>query len=267
MPPSSAAPQATVLSRRRLRSTPTKLGSGPPANSLLMSGSFVHKIIIAGCRCFASPLPSRPSPKRDAMSNENHQTSSTASDQSRRYLIVGALRALLLIAVILVVVSRDPELTATSSASTSPLQGTSASTATTIPPESKSEVIARLREILQIREKAFRLRDASLFDDVYSSSCSCLRAGRDAIAALKKEKVRWKGRSISIEVQSARSVNERLWEVAALFISDAFRIETEEGALVREAPAERLRYRFLLVRTSSAEQWRLGSATVVEGQG
>jgi hypothetical protein len=28
--------------------------------SLLMSGSFVHKIIIAGCRCFASPLPSGP---------------------------------------------------------------------------------------------------------------------------------------------------------------------------------------------------------------
>src|SRR5918993_3737980 len=27
---------------------------------LLMSGSFVHKIIIAGCRCFASPLPSGP---------------------------------------------------------------------------------------------------------------------------------------------------------------------------------------------------------------
>ena len=32
----------------------------PPhrVNFLLMSGSFVHKIIIAGCRCFAGPLPS-----------------------------------------------------------------------------------------------------------------------------------------------------------------------------------------------------------------
>jgi hypothetical protein len=31
-----------------------------PNMFLLMSGSFVHKIIIAGCRCFASPLPSGP---------------------------------------------------------------------------------------------------------------------------------------------------------------------------------------------------------------
>jgi hypothetical protein len=33
---------------------------GRTYNFLLMSGSFVHKIIIAGCRCFASPLPSGP---------------------------------------------------------------------------------------------------------------------------------------------------------------------------------------------------------------
>src|SRR5215208_2736309 len=31
-----------------------------PNMLLLMSGSFVHKIIIAGCRRFASPLPSGP---------------------------------------------------------------------------------------------------------------------------------------------------------------------------------------------------------------
>ena len=31
-----------------------------PDMLLLMSGSFVHKIIIAGCRCFASLLPSGP---------------------------------------------------------------------------------------------------------------------------------------------------------------------------------------------------------------
>jgi hypothetical protein len=108
-------------------------------------------------------------------------------------------------------------------------------------------------------------RDEDLFEEVYTSDCSCLRAGRSAIAALKKERVRWQSRSISIEVQSANSINNRLWEVVALFISDSFRIETEEGTLVREAPAERIRYRFLLVRSSDEDPWRLGSASPVEG--
>jgi hypothetical protein len=74
----------------------------------------------------------------------------------------------------------------------------------------------RLREILQIRERAFSERDASLFNDIYTSSCPCLHAGRDAIAALKKEEVLWKDRSISIEIQSAKSIGKRLWEVVAL---------------------------------------------------
>ena len=124
----------------------------------------------------------------------------------------------------------------------------------------------RLQEILQIREQAFDKRDASLFEDIYTSSCPCLRAGREAIAALKKENIRWKDRSISIEVQSAKSINKRLWEVTALFVSDSFRIETEKGELVREAPAERLRYRFLLVRASDTEPWLLGGASPIGGQ-
>jgi hypothetical protein len=122
-----------------------------------------------------------------------------------------------------------------------------------------------LREILDVREQAFRQRDASLFDEVYTSECPCLRAGRDAIAALKKENVRWTNRSISIKVESAKSVNRRLWEVVALFVSDSFRIETENGILVRDVPAERLRYRFLLVRSSDADPWKLGSAAPLEG--
>jgi hypothetical protein len=125
--------------------------------------------------------------------------------------------------------------------------------------------VTRLREILDVREQAFRERDAALFENVYSSDCTCLRAGRDAIAALKKEKVRWKNRSISIEVQSATGMSERLWEVIAIFVSKSFRIETEKGVLVRDVPGERLRYRFLLVRASDSDPWLLGSASPAEG--
>jgi hypothetical protein len=197
------------------------------------------------------------------MSNQDHR-SSPVDDPRRRHLLSGAWIALVIVGVALFLIARDDDLAATSRSATSAPATTTASTTTTVP-HVKSEIVARLREILQIRERALTERDASLFDDVYSSTCPCLRAGRDAIAALKKENILWRDRSISIEIQSAKSVNNRLWEVVALFISDSFRIETEEGRLVRQAPAERLRYRFLLVRTSESETWRLGGASAIEG--
>lgn len=197
------------------------------------------------------------------MSNENHHPSPTPNDPPRRYLLPSAVIALALVAVVLLITIRDDDLAATSPLETSQPATTSSTTAPLS--DTENEVVTRLREILQVREQAFSKRDASLFDDVYTSSCPCLRAGRNAIAALKKEQILWQNRSISIEVQSAKSINHRLWEVVALFVSDSFRIETEEGELVREAPPERLRYRFLLVRTSDSEPWRLGSASSIEG--
>jgi hypothetical protein len=197
------------------------------------------------------------------MSNQDHR-SSPVNDPPRRHLLSGASIALVVVGVALFFITRDDNLAATSRSATSAPATTTASTTTTVP-HVKSEIVARLREILQIRERAFTERDASLFDDVYTSTCPCLRAGRDAIAALKKENILWQNRSISIEIQSVKSVNNRLWEVVALFTSDSFRIETEEGRLVRQAPAERLRYRFLLVRTSKSEPWRLGGASSIEG--
>jgi hypothetical protein len=196
------------------------------------------------------------------MPNEDQHSSRTPDDPPRRYVLPSALIALAIVGIALFVLARDEDPTATSPPATSTTITTP--TATTIP-DTKSEVITRLREILEIREEAFIKRDASLFDDVYTSSCPCLKAGREAIAGLKKENIRWQGRSVSIEIQSAKSINSRLWEVVALFVSDSFRIETEEGKLVREAPAERLRYRFLLARSSDSEPWRLGNASPIEG--
>jgi hypothetical protein len=196
------------------------------------------------------------------MPNEDQRNSLIARYTSRRLLVLGALFALALVGVVLFLLARNDEPVATS-----PIAAPSPATAADgIPkPDSKSEVIDRLREILQIRERAIKERDASLFDEVYTSNCPCLRAGRAAIAALNRENILWTNRSISIEVQSTKRISERLWEVVALFVSDPFRIETEEGRLVREAPAERIRYRFLLVRTSDEEPWRLGGASPLEG--
>ena len=240
------------------RATPANLRTD---KFLLMSGSFVHKIIIAGCRCFASPLPSGLT-KRDTMPKDDQHAGSTTTSSSRWYLFALTLMAIV-IGVALFILTRGDKAANSASSSQSP-EATIAPT-TTKTSDTKSEVVTRLGEILEIREQAFRERDASLFDDVYTSNCSCLRAGRDAIAALKKERVRWKDRSISIEVESARSVNNKLWEVVALFVADSFRIETDEGILVRDVPAERLRYRFLIVRASDTGPWLLGSASPVEG--
>lgn len=170
---------------------------------------------------------------------------------------------LVAVGVVLFVVARDDEPTATTLATTSPPTATRVTTTTQ--QDSKAEVIRRLREILQVRELAIRERDASLFDGIYTSDCSCLRAGREAVAALAREHVQWSERSISIDVKSTNSLSTRLWEVVAVFVSSPFRIETEEGKLVREAPAEHIRYRFLLVRTSDTEPWKLGRASTLEG--
>jgi hypothetical protein len=195
------------------------------------------------------------------MPNDDPHISSTADGLFRRYLLAGALVALVVVGVVMVVV-RNVDDTASSSGA-SPPESTVAPSSTTIP-DSEKTVVARLREILQIREQAFRERDATLFEGVYTSDCSCLQAGREAIAALKKENIQWRNRSVSINVQSATSINDNLWEVVALLVSDTFRIETDKELLVREAPAERLRYRFLLVRAEGS--WRLGKASLVDSR-
>ena len=198
------------------------------------------------------------------MTNEDPYSSRSDGGPLARRLLAGALIAFVIIGVTFFVAFREGEPEPTSPPPRT-LNLTTTAPSVTATPDSRTAVVARLQEILEVREQAFRERNEGLFDDVYTSDCSCLRAGRSAIAALKKEGVRGQGRSTSIEVLSAKSINSRLWEVVALFISDSFRIETEEGALVRQAPAERIRYHFLLVRSSDGDSWRLGSASPVEG--
>jgi hypothetical protein len=197
------------------------------------------------------------------MPNKDHPDPPTGG-KLRPYVLAGAVLALGIVCVTILLIARNDDTSAASS-STASRPGPTPAPGTTGRVDEEVEITTRLREILQIRERAFRDRNARLFDEVYTSDCSCLRAGRDAIAALRREGVIWRNRSISLEIQSARSLSDKLWEVVAVFVSDSFRIENEEGGLVREAPAERLRYRFLLVRSAGEETWRLGSASLVEG--
>jgi len=134
---------------------------------------------------------------------------------------------------------------------------------TTLDP--KAQVVARLQEILKVREEAFQRRDAGLLEDIYTTDCPCLQAGRAAIAELLKEHSVWKGRSVSIRVQNVSPVNQRLWFVIAIFDSRPFRIETENGKLIRQVSVEHQQYRFALARPVGSSSWLLGAATLLNG--
>jgi hypothetical protein len=203
--------------------------------------------------------------KRDTMQFQDQQLppppTSRGPAHHAAWVAAIAIALLVVVAVAAVLVTRsDGQAAGSPTPTPSSPQPTASPTTTTI--DTQTEVVARLREILRIREEAFIRRDASLFDQVYSDDCPCLKAGRDAIAALVKENVVWRGRSIAVLVQSTQRLNDQLWEVVVLFTSKPFRIETEEGALIRRAPAERIRYRFLLFKPVAGEQWLLGNASV-----
>jgi hypothetical protein len=200
------------------------------------------------------------------MSIEGHPTQPpTPHSPTRRGLIlVGATAVLIGVGLLLAVLvaGRDGD-TASPSPREPHANPKAAVTTTTINP--RTEVIIRLREILDVREEAFQIRDVSLFDQIYTNDCPCLSAGREAIARLLEENVVWRERSISLQIQSATRVNDRLWEVVALFLSKPFRIETEQGRLIRRVPEERLRYRFLLVKPAVDGSWLLGRASLLRG--
>ena len=122
----------------------------------------------------------------------------------------------------------------------------------------------RLRDILRAREQAYARRDAAVLDAVYAVDCACLRTGRAAIARLRADHAVWRGRSFSLTVERLSRVNDSLWIALAVLRWDSFRIEREDGGLVRAVPAARERYRFALVRQDERGDWLLGHASLVD---
>jgi hypothetical protein len=130
-------------------------------------------------------------------------------------------------------------------------------------PDVQAILAARLGEILRAREQAFARRDPRVLDTIYTADCACLRGGRAAIARLLADHAVWRGRSVSVRVERLSRRNDSLWIALAVLRRDAFRIEREDGALIRAEPTARQRYRFALVR-SRGGVWLLGHASLVE---
>jgi hypothetical protein len=142
---------------------------------------------------------------------------------------------------------------------------TASPTTTTI--DTETEVVARLREILRVREEALETRNASLLSSIYTVDCPCLQGDRDAIRQLKQRHEVWRGVSTSISVQNLERVNKRLWIVNALFVAAPFQVENESGDPIRTTPGERNLTRFALARPAGHAEWLLGHVSLIERRG
>jgi hypothetical protein len=191
------------------------------------------------------------------MSIHEHDPGSRSSALTRGFvalILIGVLVAG--VAVFGTVKRADPASQESPSASTQPRVAT-----TTI--GEKEEVTVRLREILRVRDRAYRDRDAGLLEEVYTTDCPCLRGDRAAIRQLVHDNAVWVGSSTSVRVQKLDKVNDRLWVVVASFVGSPFRIETESGSLIRAVEGKSELFRFALARTTK-DELLLGFAAAVD---
>jgi hypothetical protein len=136
---------------------------------------------------------------------------------------------------------------------------TAAATTTTIDP--RTEVVARLREILKVRDQALHDRNAGLLSAVYTVDCPCLEGDTNAVKELVAKNYHLFGGTTSIRVRRVERVTSRLWLVIADFDSAPLRVETESGELVRQEPAGSDLFQFALAKPVDATNWLLGRAS------
>jgi hypothetical protein len=189
------------------------------------------------------------------MSSGDRNTSETTS---RRLIAGSSVIVLLLVALLLVVFLRDDDPGEIAPPLTSaPVEPSS----TNAKLDTRSEVVARLREILKIRDQAFQNRDPGMLVNHYTVDCPCLEGDKNAIRELSENHYHVEGGATSIEVKRVEQVNNRLWLVVADFRSASLRIEAEDGRLIREEPAGSDLFQFALSKSAGSGDWLLGQAT------
>jgi hypothetical protein len=182
------------------------------------------------------------------------------------WVTAAAVALLVVIAAVTVLMTRgDGEAAGSPTPTPSSPPATASPTTTTIDPQ--SEVVARLREILRVRDRALETRNASLLSSIYTVDCPCLQGDSDAIRRLRESREVWRGVATSIRVQKLEQVNQRLWIVNALFVAAPFQVENESGDLIRKTPGERNLTRFALARPAGHEEWLLGHVSLIERRG
>jgi hypothetical protein len=180
---------------------------------------------------------------------------------SRRRLLVLTLIGCLAAAVFAVarVVEDGPETNIQSSTSTT---ADNAATRTTL---EETKIVSRLRDVLSVRDRAYRERDPDVLESVYTTDCPCLKGDQGAIRQLLKDNAVWVGATTSIRIRKVEKVNDRLWVVLAIFDGSPFRIETESGQLIRAVQGRSELFRFVLAKPARDARILLGFAAPVSG--
>jgi hypothetical protein len=125
-------------------------------------------------------------------------------------------------------------------------------------------VVERLREILRIRDEAFRKRNPETLREVYTTDCPCLEGDTNAIKELIANNYHMVGGTTSIQIEKTNQVGGKLWLVIANFQSAPLRIETEDGRLIREEPRGSDLFQFALSKPLGSSDWLLGRATAYQ---
>jgi hypothetical protein len=192
----------------------------------------------------------------------------TPGGTSRRAAVAAIAAALLLVvAVVAVFATRGDGDAAGSTAPEPPPPSQTTAAATTTTLDTETEVVARLREILRVRDRALETRNPNLLASIYTVDCPCLTGDRDAIRRLRRAREVWRGVSTSIRVQKLERVNANLWIVNAFFVAAPFNVESESGDLIRKNPGERHLSRFVLARLANDPEWLLGHVSLIERAG
>jgi hypothetical protein len=189
----------------------------------------------------------------------------TSRGPSRAVWTAAILTALLVAAGAAIFATRGDEQAAGSLPPAPSSPPATAAATTTIDP--RTEVVARLKEILKVRDRALETRNASLLSSIYTVDCPCLQGDTDAIRRLKQSRQVWRGVATSISVEKLERVNDRLWIVNALFVAAPFQVENEAGDLIRTTPGERNLTRFALARPVGYQDWLLGHVSLIERRG
>lgn len=191
----------------------------------------------------------------------------TSEDQTRaarygRFVQVGLVGVLLTSSLVgILLLTREDE--SGIALPTSPQPSTEALPTSTTQ-NTRVEVIERLREILRIRDEAFRKRNPEILRDVYTTDCPCFEGDRNAIKELTDNDYHVVGGATSIQVREASQVNGKLWLITADFRSAPLRIEIQDRRLIREEPRGSDLFQFALSRPSGSSDWLLGRATAYQ---
>ena len=195
------------------------------------------------------------------------QAQGQARDRSRLFLTAIGVAALLMLAVVTVTTrliksseSNTPSATVLADDPASP----------TVPNPTivtRDEVVARLHQIFRIRDRAIQTRDARALEEIYTVDCPCLRGDKALIKRLKNEGLVWHGVKVSLAIERAERVNDRLWVINALVKTSSFEIRRESGATVRGVPSGQEHSRFAISRPAGQNAWLLGQASVLAERG